>query len=85
MGGSFVVLLDKVQEGSVIGIVDILTLGLFQWSKGILVPIHFFNLDVLISVDAELKLAFDDIVLHFAGNDGIFACFELVPHVYFSS
>lgn len=46
---------------------------------------HFFHLDVFIKVDAELELAFDDIVLHLTGNDSVFACFEFVPHVYLSS
>jgi hypothetical protein len=79
------VLLDEIQEGSVVGVVDFLALGLFQWLKSILMPVYFFDLDVFISVDAELELAFNDVVLHLAGNDGVFACLELVPHVHLPS
>jgi hypothetical protein len=40
-----------------------------------------FNLDVLIVIDAELELALDNIILHFAWNDGVLARLELIPHV----
>ncbi len=82
IGGSFAVLLDEVEKGTVVGIVDILCLGLIQGSEGILMPTHLIDLDVLIVIDAELELALDNIVLHLAGNDGVFACLELIPHVH---
>lgn len=48
-------------------------------------PFDLLDLDVLVVVDAELELALHYIVLHLAGNNGVFACFEFVPHIHLSS
>ena len=36
-------------------------------------------------VNPKLKVSFFDLILHLAGNDGVFAFFELVPKINLSS
>lgn len=71
--------IQQIQEGTVARGFDFLGLGLLKWSEAVVVALNFFHLHVFVEIKPKLELALHYVVLHFAGNNGILACFELVP------
>lgn len=77
--------IQQIQEGAVTRGVYFLRLGLFKWPETVVVTLDFLHFDVFVEIEPKFELALHYIVLHFAGNNGIFACFELVPQIHLSS